>query len=435
MQISNKEKSTTEKTEQSVLFVGVDLALRANHVVIVDALGKTISSFPIANDLVGATILRDKLLSLVEESDVTTVSIGMEATSIYWWHLHQYFQQEKILNSVCTVKVYTINPRLIKNFKKSYSKLDKTDPIDAYVIAERVRFGNLTESTMIDAVYEPLKRLTRFRFHLVENLVSEKNYLLIYLFLKYSSFQKVKPFRDAFTKTASTLIAELDMDEIARMPIRELVDKVITLSKGKIADAQKTAELLRQIANQSYTVDPSLKEPIDLILTNTYENIKYFQGKINSLDKVIEKEFKRYPNTLTSIPGIALVFAAGITGEMGETKRYPSEKHLASYAGLAWTRHQSGEFEASVTHAKQGNHYLRYYLVQAANSLRIHNESYKSYYLKKYDEGKTHKHKRALVLTARKLTRLIFAMLRDKRVYAPEEKEEREDKKEKETKT
>ena len=37
------------------------------------------------------------------------------------------------------------------------------------------------------------------------------------------------------------------------------------------------------------------------------------------------------------------------------------------------------------------------------------------FYAKKYAEATKHAHRRALVLTARKLTRLVFALLRDDR--------------------
>ena len=34
-----------------------------------------------------------------------------------------------------------MNPKQIANFKKSYSDMDKTDEIDAFVIADYLRFG------------------------------------------------------------------------------------------------------------------------------------------------------------------------------------------------------------------------------------------------------------------------------------------------------
>ena len=63
---------------------------------------------------------------------------------------------------------------------------------------------------------------------------------------------------------------------------------------------------------------------------------------------------------------------------------------------------------------------MRYYLIEAANSVRMHNAEYGRYYQTKYDESSKHKHKRALVLTARKLVRLVDAMLRHNQLYVPQ---------------
>ena len=62
---------------------------------------------------------------------------------------------------------------------------------------------------------------------------------------------------------------------------------------------------------------------------------------------------------------------------------------------------------------------LRYYLVEATNSLRIHNDKYRAYYQKKYKDVKKHQHKRVLVLTVRKLVRLVYALLTKNQLYQP----------------
>lgn len=44
-------------------------------------------------------------------------------------------------------------------------------------------------------------------------------------------------------------------------------------------------------------------------------------------------------------------------------------------------RYQSRNFEAEETHMnKTGNDYLRYYLIESPNALRVHNAEYKAYY-------------------------------------------------------
>ena len=91
---------------------------------------------------------------------------------------------------------------------------------------------------------------------------------------------------------------------------------------------------------------------------------------------------------------------------------------------LGWPAHESGQFQAEDTHLSQrGNSYLRYYLVEAANSVRRHCPEYADYYAAKYAETPRHPHQRALVLTARKLVRLIDALLRSQALYqAPDQR-------------
>lgn len=43
-----------------------------------------------------------------------------------------------------------------------------------------------------------------------------------------------------------------------------------------------------------------------------------------------------------SIPGVAYYSALLIRSEIGEVERFPSAKHLCSYAGLAPSTHASG---------------------------------------------------------------------------------------------
>jgi len=65
------------------------------------------------------------------------------------------------------------------------------------------------------------------------------------------------------------------------------------------------------------------------------------------------------------------------------------------------------------------NRFLKYYLVEAANSLVRCDTEYKRFYDLKYKEVNKYQHKRALALTARKLVRLVFRLLKDNRLYRP----------------
>ncbi|MEG0547813.1 MAG: IS110 family transposase, partial [Coprobacillus sp.] len=60
----------------------------------------------------------------------------------------------------------------------------------------------------------------------------------------------------------------------------------------------------------------------------------------------------------------------------------------------------------------------KYYIIQATQLSVIHGFDFtSSFFKKKYNEASTHKQRRALVLTSRKLIRLIFVLLRDNKMY------------------
>ena len=126
-------------------------------------------------------------------------------------------------------------------------------------------------------------------------------------------------------------------------------------------------------------------------------------------------------NRLLTIPGYGPVYGAGTLSEIGDIQYFATDNQLAQFAGITWPAHQSGDFEAEDTPmARTGNVFLRYDLLEAANSVRRYDATYAAFYAKKYAEATKHAHGRALVLTARKLTRLVFALLRDDRAYDPE---------------
>lgn len=143
---------------------------------------------------------------------------------------------------------------------------------------------------------------------------------------------------------------------------------------------------------------------------------------IKEIDKAIEDMVEVIPEyqCLTSIPGIGKVFAAGIIAEIGQIERFQDQTKVAKYAGLNWKETQSGNSSSQNTSlVKRGNRYLRYYLVEAANSVRRYNIEYAEFYNKKSSEVPKNKHKRAIVLTARKLVRLVDTLLRNHQLYTP----------------
>ena len=149
--------------------------------------------------------------------------------------------------------------------------------------------------------------------------------------------------------------------------------------------------------------------------------IRTLAAQLKPIEKAIAAELRATPpQTLSTIPGLGPVFTAGIVSEIGDVSRFEREESLAKFCGLTWRRHQSGEFEGEERPlSKTGNAYLRYHMVEATNSVRLSCPEFGSYYQKKFGEATRHKHRCALVLTARKLVRLVHSMLRSGRIYQP----------------
>ena len=193
-------------------------------------------------------------------------------------------------------------------------------------------------------------------------------------------------------------------------------------SKGKIKNTNNTAELLKQAAVNSYRLDKVSLEPINLAITSSINCIRAYEKEIKVVSKEIEILTKGVNETeylsLTSIKGIGPVFAAGIIAEIGSIDQFKNDEALAKFAGITWRHHQSGKFEAEDTPlTKTGNSYLRYYITEAANQVRKYIPEYAEFYKKKFDESTTHKEMRATILTARKLIKLIYAVMSTRTLY------------------
>ena len=403
------------------LFGGIDVSKKSNQCCLLDHNGEVIEQFNVANNVTGAHELEATLAKHAQKLESRELKVATEATSLYDFHILEFLAESQIL-ACHNLKLYRFNPRPVKAFKASLKLMSKTDPEDAYAIAEYLRFrGKKAEEYRASMEHLPLQRLTRFRWHLVQQLVRERNYFLSQLFLKFSAFGKKEPFSDTFGATASSVIEEfMTPDAIVNASDEELIQFVVKHGRNRFPDPEEIVTKLKYVARESYRLRPALAENVHRMLCLSLTSIRALKASLKELDQTIHKQLSAFSITLTSIKGIGDVYAAGIFAEIGDINCFPSEAQVARYAGLVWKRHQSGNFQAQKTRLdKRSNAYLRYYLVEAADSLRRHNPEYRAYYQKKYAEVTEHQHKRALVLTARKLVRLVDALLRTNRLYQP----------------
>ena len=174
--------NTMSNTE---LLVGIDASQKTNQCCLLDhtgSNGKVIKEVDVTNNVTGAHELEAVLATYAQKFQTKELKVATEATSFYDFHILEFLAESEILADH-NLKLYRFNPRPVKSFKASLKLRDKTDPEDAYAIAEYLRFrGEKAEKYRAKMDHLPLQRLTRFRNHLVQQLVREKNYFLIRVF-------------------------------------------------------------------------------------------------------------------------------------------------------------------------------------------------------------------------------------------------------------
>ena len=119
----------------STLFVGIDISSRSNVVALLDFESqKPLQSFAVGNNQPGAVKLANRLADyLRSRKDLTKLVVALESTSFYGVHVTNYLSSCDVLASFHTA-VYCLNPKAIRNYKKSFIDPGKNDYVDAFVI-------------------------------------------------------------------------------------------------------------------------------------------------------------------------------------------------------------------------------------------------------------------------------------------------------------
>lgn len=149
--------------------------------------------------------------------------------------------------------------------------------------------------------------------------------------------------------------------------------------------------------------------PVDKLVIESYsEIIKNLNYKIETIDSQIASNESEEIRLLMSIPGINYNSAVLIHSEIGDISRFPSHNKLASWAGLVPSMHQSGITFYYGRITKQGSKRLRWILNECAHTSIRTNSKINEFYRKIAERRGESK---AIVAVARKLIKIIYAVL------------------------
>ncbi|HEQ1131160.1 TPA: IS110 family transposase [Streptococcus pyogenes] len=389
-----------------MFYIGVDIAKSNHEASIIDSNGKLVSeSFSFSNSVRGLEKFQKFISSFSIDSN--NCIIGMEATGHYWLSLYSFLID---LGFYCVV----INPIQSDAFRKMYIRQTKNDSVDSFVIAQILRFGEFSVSHFSDEDTFALRNLSRFRFALVDEASDWKRKLVAILdqvFPEYSSL-----FSNIYGVASKALLSKFPLPEdMISIPADELANMLSKCSKGHFGIDK--AKEIQEKASNSFGVKFALKS-FSFQIKQIIAQISFLEDQILEIEEEISSMINSLCPVITSITGIGDVLGAAIFSEIGDISRFERANQLVAYAGLDVAVKQSGNFNATDTKiSKRGSPYLRRAIWLAASVAAFKDPALSVYYQKLRQRGKAHG--TAIGAVARKLTNVIFAVLRDNKAYIP----------------
>ena len=385
--------------------VGIDIGKNHHEASIVSPEGKQIGhSLRFATTHKGA----DSLMSFIFNNIGNSSCIfGMEATGHYWYPIYSFLKARGYT-------IYVINPIQPDSLRKMYIRQTKNDSIDSFLIAEVIRFGQFTTTSMADENILAMRQLCRYRDSVISSRTEIK--LRISTIMEQIFPEYEKQFSSLWLSTSMGILEKyLTPENIENAPIDELFEIIKDKSHNKLT--MKKAISIREAAADTFGIKIA-QDAFSFQLKQLIDRMNFLDKQIEALDCQILEYYEKFDCYLHTIPGIGMIAAATILAEIGDINRFKSSSALVAFAGIDPTVRQSGEFSNTHNHmSKRGSPYLRHAIFLAATTCSFHNSPLNAYYKKKREQGKHHL--TATGAVARKLTTVIYAVLRDGKPYEP----------------
>ena len=385
--------------------VGIDIGKNHHEASIVSPEGKQIGrSLRFATTHKGA----DSLMSFIFKNIGNSPCVfGMEATGHYWYPIYSFLKSKGYT-------IYVINPIQSDSLRKMYIRQTKNDSIDSFLIAEVIRFGQFGTTSMADENILAMRQLCRYRDSVISSRTEIK--LRIGTIMEQIFPEYEKQFSSLWVSTSMGILEKyLTPENIENAPIDELFEIIKDKSHNRLTKAKAIS--IKEAAADTFGIKIA-QDAFSFQLKQLIDRMNFLDKQIEALDIEIMKYYEQFDCYLHTIPGIGIIGAATILAEIGDISRFKNSSALVAFAGIDPTVRQSGEFNSTHNHmSKRGSPYLRHAIFLAATTCSFHNSPLNAYYKKKRDQGKHHL--TATGAVARKLTTVIYAVLRDSKPYEP----------------
>ncbi|MBE3016350.1 IS110 family transposase, partial [Microbispora sp. NEAU-D428] len=392
------------------VWIGVDVGKTSHHAVAIDAGGKKLWTAKVTNG-------QQQIEELINRATKTATKTGGQVR----WAVDLVSPAAALLLTLLLTtgqKVVYVPGRVVNGMAGVFRGEGKTDAKDARIIADTARMrGDLAELSPSDELVVELTRLTAYRTDAMADWVRGVNRLRDLL---SGIFPALERSFDFSTRSALILVAGYCTPvEIRRAGHEGLVAHLREHGAWpKGIDAMATTAV--QAAAQQTVALPGEATSAALI-KKLARQLLDLDREIKDTDKLIADRFRTHPQAriIESLPGMGPLLGAQFVVATGGDVRaaFANAGRLASYAGLVPVPRDSGRVTGNHRRPKRYNRPLRQVFYMAAlSSIRADGQS-KAFYQRKRAENKIHT--QALLALARRLVDVLWALLRDNRVFSP----------------
>jgi transposase len=259
------------------------------------------------------------------------------------------------------VDVTVAHPKTLTWIVKSKKKNDR---VDSLKIAKLHQAGMLPESHLLDRDQQIVRDLLVQRAKLGVEIGRLKNSVIGYL-KREGLYDSLPRTRDSFSMKRRLAVHSLRFNDNRDLVLATMMDRLVFLERQCIPLEGRVRE------------NAKLSEDVKVLMT---------------------------------IRGVDFYLASLISSFIGDVNRFPSDDHLASFFGIVPTSRDSANVKRRGKMTKDGSSIARWALSVMVDTVTQHNPPIKDYYLSV--KKRTGSGKLAHVSTMRKLTRMLYHMLK-----------------------
>jgi transposase len=393
-------------TATDVVWVGIDAGKASHHAAAVDAGGKRLWSVKVANGQ-----------RQIEELAARAAGSGAEVR----WAVDLVSPAAALLLAILLSsgqKVVYVPGRVVHGMTEVFRGEGKTDAKDALVIAHTARMrGDLAELAATDELVVELARLTSYRADVMADWVRGVNRLRDLL---SCIFPALEASFDYSTRSALTLLTGYCTPAEVRSAGPEAIASYLR-DHGAWAKGIDAMAVTAARAAEQQTVALPGEAATAMLVKKLARQLLDVDREVKATDKLITSRFRDHPQAriIESLPGMGPILGAQflVATDGRPLEAFANAGRLASYAGLVPVPKDSGRVTGNNHRPKRFHRPLRnVFYMMALSSLRAEGPS-KVFYQRKRDENKFHT--QALLALARRMVDVLWALLRDNRVYSP----------------